>query len=456
MLSINFAFLENIIAYYFPLTLLLLCGIYITLNGGFFQLKKFPQSAKLIIKAITVKKEKGAKLTSLQSACTALAATVGTGNIAGVAGAVSLGGAGAVFWMWVSAFLGMAVKYAEITLAICFRQKNKTEYIGGPMYYIKSRLPKGLKFLSVFYAIAGIPACFCTGNITQSNSAILSVSQNIYVRLGFGIIFAALTYIVIFGGSGRIGLVTEKTVPVMSAIYTALAITVIILNIDLLPTAFNMIIKGAFNPKAVTGGVVGTALTSVITGASRGIFSNEAGLGTSAMAHSIAEDANPDTQGLFGIFEVFVDTILICTLTGLTILCSGVKINYGAAASAELVGNALSAELGGISYIALAVMMCFFGFSSVIGWAVYGNICTSFLFGDKGKTVFLFIYPLGCILGAVATVDTAWKISEFFNGIMLCVNIPSILLLSDEFLNVLRGNKNAIQKNRKFAKTVRK
>lgn len=444
-----FLFAENLISYYFPLTLLLICGFYLTFKGRFFQITKFPASVKLILKAVTSKKQKNSSINSLQSACTALAATVGTGNIAGVAGAVSIGGAGAIFWMWISAFLGMAIKYAEITLAIRFREKNVEEYVGGPMFYIKRKFPHKFKFLSYIFAFCCIPATFCTGNITQSNAAIFSVSENFYIRLIMGIIFAVLTFVVIFGGSSRIGLFTEKTVPVMSFIYIALALGVIIINIEFLPIAFKMIIRGAFNPKAVTGGCVGSVLSCIITGASRGVFSNEAGLGTSAMAHSSAFDANESTQGLFGVFEVFVDTILICTLTGLTILCSGVNIKYGSIASCELVGKALSADYGNISSVMLSVMMCFFGFSSIIGWALYGNICSKFLFGKKGKILFCAFYPLGSVLGAISSVETAWRISEFFNGIMLCINLSALLFLNDDFFNILKGMKFNGKKDRK-------
>jgi len=447
-LKFDFSFFQNIISYYLPLSLLVICGCFITVRGRFFQFSNFGLSIKFILKAITAKHPKNCKLNSLQSACTSLAATVGTGNIAGVAGAVSIGGAGAIFWMWISAFLSMAIKYAEITLAILVREKKADgEYIGGPMYYIKAKLPKKFKFLGVLYALSGIPAAFCTGNITQSNSAIITVSENLTVRFIVGVIFCFLTYLVICGGANRIGIFTEKTVPLMALIYTVLAFGVIILNHKLLPDAFKMIILGAFNPKAVTGGVIGSVMNCAISGVSKGIFSNEAGLGTSAMAHSIAYDASPNTQGLFGIFEVFIDTVVICTLTGLTILCSGVNINYGNVASAELVGKAFFVNYGAFSKILLSSMMCFFGFSSIIGWAVYGNVCLDFLFGKKGKKVFLLLYPLGCIIGAVSSIDFAWKISEFFNGIMLTVNLPSILFLSDDFLNILRGKRNVKFKN---------
>ena len=439
----DFYLFKELISYYLPLTLLVICGFLITIKGKFFQFSKFGASIKLIAKAMSTKHPKNCNINSFQSACTALAATVGTGNIAGVAGAISIGGAGAVFWMWISAFLSMAIKYAEITLAVLFREKKaNSDYVGGPMFYIKEKLPKSLKPLGILFALAGIPATFCTGNITQSNAAILTVSGNLFVRFVLGVVFAFLTYLVVFGGADRIGKVTEKIVPIMSLIYTILALGIIIFNRQLLPSAFKMIIVGAVKPKAVTGGVIGSVLICVISGASKGVFSNEAGLGTSAMAHSIAYDADAKTQGLFGIFEVFIDTVVICTLTGLTILCSGVNINYGSFASAELVGEAFCVNYGGFSKVLLAVMMCIFAFSSIIGWAVYGNICSSYLFGKKGKNVFLLIYPLGCIIGAVSGVDFAWKISEFFNGIMLTVNLPSILLLSDNFLNILRGKRN--------------
>lgn len=444
-------FAEKLISGMFPFALLMLCGLYLTFKGRFYQFTKLFDSVKLIIKALSAKKQKNAGVSSFQSACTALSATVGTGNIAGVAGAVSIGGAGAIFWMWISALLGMAIKCSEITLAILFRENKNGEFVGGPMYYIKNKLPKGLKFLSAGFALAGIPAAFCTGNITQSNSAILLISDKFCIRLTAGIIFTVLTASVVLGGAERIGKVTEKVIPLMSVLYTLLSLGVIILNIDFLPQAFKMIIGGAFNPKSVTGGCVGSVISCVITGASKGIFSNEAGLGTSAMAHSAAFDANAQTQGLFGIFEVFIDTILICTLTGLTILCSRVNIDYGLLSTAELVGDAFSVNYGSIASVILDVMMCFFAFSSAIGWALYGDICSSFLFGEKGRKIFMRIYPFGCLVGALTNAEFAWRISEFFNGIMLCINLPAVLMLSDNLL-VMRGIKNDTRKTEKFKK----
>lgn len=441
-------FAENLISGMFPFALLMICGAYLTLKGRFFQFSRFPQSVRLVKKAYKTKKNTSCGISSLQSACTALSATVGTGNIAGVAGAVSLGGAGAVFWMWISALVGMAIKFGEISLAIHFREKNGGRYIGGPMYYIKNGLPKALRPLGYIFALAGIPAVLCSGNITQTNAAVSSLGGGLCTKLTSGIAFALLTALVIKGGAKRIGAVTEKIIPVMSVLYTLLALGVIILNIDFLPSAFKMIIKGAFSPKAVTGGAVGSAMTAVMTGASRGIFSNEAGLGTSAMAHSEAYDADESIQGLFGIFEVFIDTILICTLTALTILCSGVNIEYGSIASSELVAGALSVCFGKASSVILAVMMCIFAFSSVIGWALYGDVCISYLFGGRLKKLFSALYPAACLLGALFDVSAAWRLSSFFNGIMLCTNLPAILLLSDNFLKI-EGKRIDKGKNRK-------
>ncbi len=427
-------FAEDLISGMFPLSLLIIIGLYLTFKGRFFQLKRFPESARLVKKAFCAKKLNCDGISSWQSACTALSATVGTGNIAGVAGALSLGGAGAIFWMWVSAFVGMAIKFAEIVLAIIYRERSGGQYVGGPMYYIKNGLGEKFKLLSFAFAVSAIPAVICTGNITQTNAAVLSIGDSLAVRLTVGLIFTVLVAVVATGGAKRIGLVTDKIIPIMSILYIVLSLGVVFLNFDFLPEAFGMIMKGAFTPKAVTGGAVGSVITSVITGASRGVFSNEAGLGTSAMAHSAAFDADEKTQGLFGIFEVFVDTILICTLTALTILCSRVNIDYGNIASSELVAEALSGCYGKAAEYLLGIMMALFAFSSVIGWALYGDICSSFLFAEKGKRIFLKIYPLGCLLGALCNVGLAWRLSEFFNGIMLCINLPVVLLLSNKAL----------------------
>lgn len=445
------AFTENLISGTLPFAILMITGIYLTFKGRFFQFIKFPKSVLLVIKAFKSKKT-GGEINSLRAACTAISATVGTGNIAGVAGALSIGGAGAVFWMWISALCGMAVKFGEIALAVIFREKQGEKYRGGPMYYIKNGLSKNFSFLGILFTFFAVPAVIVGGNMTQTNASVTSFNTSFKAKLIWGIIFCIATTLITAGGIKRIGSVTEKLVPFMSVIYITMSLVIIVMNIKYLPTAFKLIFDGAFNPKAVTGGAVGSVSAAMMIGASRGVFSNEAGLGTSAMAHSAAFDADSKTQGLYGVFEVFIDTILLCTLTVLTILCSGVKINYGHSASTELVQSALYTGFGEWSHIILAVMMCVFGFSSVIGWAVYGDICTEYLWGKKGRVIFKIIYPLSCILGAVADSALVWRLAAFFNGIMLCTNLPAILLLSDKFL---KEDENG-RKNRKLKKCFRK
>lgn len=430
-------FSERLISGALPFCSILLCGTVLTVNGGFFQLRKLGASLRLIRQAfLSEKKENG--VSSYTAACSSLSATVGTGNIAGVSGAIALGGPGAVFWMWISAFLCMAVKYGEIALAVRFRESRSDGFAGGPMYYIKNGLGGKFKPLAYAFALCGIPAVICTGCITQTNAAAYSMGSNIKYKLIVGIAFTVLCAFAVRGGVAGIGKITEKLVPLMSLLYIALALGVILLNVRLLPEALGLIFKGAFSPKAVTGGAVGSAFSVALTGCSRGVFSNEAGLGTSAIAHSNAFDAEYEVQGLFGIFEVFADTVVICTLTALTILCSGVKIDYGSIATAELTGTALSASYGGISRWCLAAMMCLFGFSSVIGWAVYGDAFCEFLFGGASRRIFRVIYPLFCFLGAVFDISVVWRLSELFNGIMLCINLPVILLLKDYFIKTER------------------
>lgn len=433
-----FCFAETLISGMLPFVFLVFSGIYFTVKSNFFQFKYLPSSVAYALGSIFKKRKKG-EVTPFQAACTALSATVGTGNIAGVAGALSLGGAGAVFWMWVSAFAGMIIKVAEIVLSLNYREKKDGVFVGGPMYYIKNGLPIAFKPLAAIFAVCGIFAVFTSGNLTQTNAAIASVGGGTAVKVTGGIVFAAVTAAVLAGGNTRIGAFTEKIVPLMAALYIVMTFGVIGKNLSELPHAFGMIIKGAFCPKAVTGGVIGSFTAALVNGASRGVFSNEAGLGTSAMAHSASDNTDGVNQSLYGIFEVFTDTVVICTLTALTVLCSGIYINYGATASTELVNEAFSVIYGDLSGALLALMMCLFGLSSVIGWGYYGTVCCSYVFGNKGKRLFVFIYPAACIIGAVCSADTAWRLSAFFNGIMLCVNTFAVMLLSS-FVNEKLNN----------------
>lgn len=442
---------EEFIALFLPFGLMMAGGIFMTVKGRFFQLSGLGRSVSLFFEAFkTRKNERGRG--NFAAACNSLAATVGTGNIAGVASALSIGGAGAVFWMWITAFMGMAIKFAEIKLAVLYRIKDKGEVAGGPMYYIKNGLPKSFSFLGTAFCVAAIPAVICSGNITQINAAVSCLCVPDLIKLALGVIAFISVFYIINRSKGAIGRVTERLVPIMALIYISLSLGVILKNIEVLPQAVKMIFVGAFSPRAVTGGAVGSVFTAAFSGASRGIFSNEAGLGTSAMAHADAVNADPETQGFFGIFEVFVDTVVLCSLTALTILCSGVKIEYGIAASSELVCDALATLFGGGASILLFIMMAVFAFSSVIGWAVYGNSCCFFLFGSKGRRVFNLIYPLACIAGAAFNVDMAWRSAAFFNGIMLCINLPAVVYLKGEVLE----DKENEGKNRKNKGMVKK
>lgn len=445
-----FEFSENLISGMLPFAFLIICGVYLTVKSGFFQLRFLPLSVRYALGGIFSRKANEEGISPFQAACTALSSTVGTGNIAGVAGAVALGGAGAVFWMWLSALAGMVVKSAEIILALKFKQKKEGGAIGGPMYYIKNGLPHTFAPLAVIFSLVGMLSAFFSGNVTQTGSAIAALNGGALIRLLCGAAFAAATAAVTLGGAKRIGSVTEKIVPFMALVYILMTLGVIGANIKALPSVLVMIFKGAFKPAAVTGGAVGSVITAAVTGASRGVFSNEAGLGTSAIAHACAESDEGVKQSLYGIFEVFADTIILCTLTALTILLSGVNIEYGKTASTELVARALYSFYGKSATVLLAVMMCLFGLSSVIGWGLYGIVCSGFVFGKRGEKLFPLVYPLFCLFGAFCGAETAWRLSAFFNGIMLCVNVFAVLMLSDIPIGKMRVFKKRGKSNDKI------
>ncbi|MBQ4119034.1 MAG: sodium:alanine symporter family protein [Clostridia bacterium] len=445
-------FLENLISGMLPLTFLVLAGAIFTYKTKAVQFRRFFASLKF---SLSQKSTQEDGISAKGAICNSLAATVGTGNIAGVAAAITVGGAGAVFWMWVSAFFSMVIKAVEITVAVLYRKKIGQEYIGGPMYYIKEKMGKAGGCLSAIFSISCILSTFTTGNITQINACVSVATQNGFIKFLIGLGFALVVAFVIIGGAKKITKFTTAVLPLMAVLYIVFCLSVIIKNISLIDDAFFSIIKGAFKPSAVTGGAVGSLYTTVITGAQKGVFSNEAGLGTSGLAHAMVKKASPKTQGLFGMFEVFVDTLLICTLTALTILLSGVIIDYNSVASSELVNEALSFTYGAFSKPILTVMLCLFGISSILGWANYGITASRFLIGKKGERIFVLVYPLFCIVGALISVSAAWRIAEFFNGIMLIINIFAIIYLSKNAVLQLEESSND-KKDRKITKSVRK
>lgn len=427
-------------------------GILLSVRTKFIQFIRFPTAVKATVGKLFSKENAGkGAITPFQAVCTALAATVGTGNIAGVAGAIAIGGPGAVFWMWISALLGMCTKFAEVTLAVHFRERNvHGDYVGGPMYYIKNGLNKRWHFLAVLYAAFGVITVFGTGNATQVNTITTAINTALtsfnvigeeskgIVSLVIGIVITVVVALVLLGGIKRIGKVAEKLVPFMAVLYVILGLGVVIINIKNVPGVFAAIFEGAFNPRAVTGGIVGTMFTSMKRGVSRGIFSNEAGLGTGSIAHATSDVKDPVEQGYFGIFEVFADTIIICTLTALTILCSGVAINYGAAAGAELTISGFVATYGNWVTIFTAIAMCCFAFSTILSWGLYGARCLEFIASEKFIKPFMVVYSLMAIVGATMDLGLLWGIADTFNGLMAIPNLIALFLLSGTVIKLVK------------------
>lgn len=427
-------------------------GLYLSIRTHFLQIRKFPYAIRTTIGRMFHKRNasEGA-ITPFQAVCTALAATVGTGNIAGVAGAIAIGGPGSVFWMWVSAVLGMCTKFSEVTLAVYYREKNADgDLVGGPMYYIKNGLGRRFLWLAYLFAGFGVLTVFGTGNATQVNTITTAVNsalinfhvitqeQTSITNLAIGIIITVLIALILLGGIKRIGQVTEKLVPFMALLYIVLALGIVVLNWRVVPGVFVSIFEGAFSPSAVTGGVIGSMFLSMKKGVSRGIFSNEAGLGTGSIAHACADTGKPVKQGMFGIFEVFTDTILICTLTALVILCSPITIPYGQAAGAELTIHGFTSVYGNWVSIFTALAMCCFAFSTILGWGLYGARCIEFLFSSKVTKPFMVVYSFVAILGATADLGLMWSIADTFNGLMAIPNLIALFLLSGKIVQLVK------------------
>ena len=449
------------------LILLVGTGVYMSIRLGFLQFRKFGYAMKNTIGKVFSKQQAGkGEVTPFQAVTTALAATVGTGNIAGVTGAIAVGGPGAVFWMWISALFGMMTKYAEVVLAVRFRERNKKgDWVGGPMYYIKNGLGKKWNWLAVVFCVLASLAAFGIGNMTQINTIASSVNTaidafggntgaHVIYLLGqevplssivIGLVVAGLTALVLFGGIKRIGSVAEKLVPVMAVIYILCALTVIFKNITAVGSVFGMIFKGAFNPQAVMGGAVGTVImTTIQKGVGRGVFSNEAGLGSAPMAHAASSESDPVKQGLYGIFEVFVDTIVVCSLTALALLCgveSGVEIVWGQSAGAELIGASFATVFGPkISSVIIAVGISLFALSTILGWSLYGSRTCEFLFGHKSVPYYQILFIIFVVIGATLKLDLVWNIADTLNGFMAIPNLIALLGLSGVVIRLTKAH----------------
>ncbi len=430
------------------LVLLIGTGIFLTIRLRFLQFRKFGYIMKHTVGKLFHKKEnQDGSLTSMQALTTALAGTVGTGNIAGVAGAVALGGPGAIFWMWIAALFGMCTKYSEILLAVHFRKRNtQGDFVGGPMYYIVNGLGQKWRPLAVIFCIFCSTAALGTGNMTQINtiatsfgSVVTSFNQNVTARdlqgiyMVIGIVGAILTVLVLFGGMQRIGNVTEKLVPIMALVYIVSAVIVVLTHASQILPTFSSIVHGAFSPAAISGGLAGVTMKQAIqAGFGRGIFSNEAGLGTAPIAHAAADVEHPVEQGMYGVFEVFMDTIIICTLTALAILVSGVAPDfYGQSAGTDLTILAFSTTLTAkIASTIIAICIAMFAFSTLLSWALYGARCFEFIFGEIGSRVYQAIYVAFVVVGANVKLSLVWTISDAMNALMAIPNLIAVLALS--------------------------
>lgn len=421
-------------------------GIFLTVRCKFLQFRKLGYILRNTLGRLFEKNQAGdGAVTPFQAVTTALAATVGTGSIVGTCQAIAMGGYGAVFWMWMAALLGMIVKFSEVTLAVRFRQRDKAgDWVGGPMYYIENGMGKKWHWLAVGYAALGALASFGVGNLSQANSIAGSVVVAVQAftpmsgeavaitNWVIGIILALLTALSLFGGIKRIGAVTEKLVPVMSVLYLVFTLTVVLGNITRVGDCFVKIFTAAFAPKAVLGGVTGIALKeAVVWGLRRSAFSNEAGLGSAAIAHAASDTKSPVEQGFYGIFEVFLTTIVICTLTAVTVIVSDVPIAFGVKPGTELVTAAFATVFGQkLASLFVAIAIIFFAFSTILGWALYGARCAQFLFGGKGYKLYQVLFVLVVVLGATASLDVVWDLADTFNGLMAIPNFIALFALS--------------------------
>ena len=450
-----------------PMMVLILgVGVYLSARCGFPQFTHFGHIMKNTLgKALEKTETKEGSVSPFKAMCTALAASIGTGNIAGVSGAIALGGPGAVFWMWVSALLGMCTKFSEVTLAIKYRERNKEgDWVGGPMYYITNGLGKSWKWLACVFASFGVLASFGIGNMTQINTIAGTIntaisgfiatteSEKTIIAWAVAIICALICAFVLLGGIQRLADVCSLLVPVMAVIYIAASLVVIAVNSASIPTAFAAIIKGAFTPASVAGGLAGVGIKTALTkGVGRGIFSNEAGLGSAPIAHAAADVDHPVKQGIYGVFEVFMDTIVVCTMTALVVLLGvGVQnIEYGTDIGANLTIMGFESVFGaGIPAVAVAICLSLFALSTVLTWALYGTRCVEYLFGHNASKVYQIIFCLfACIAGTVE-LKLAWDIADTLNGLMAIPNLialaflsPVVIKLSIEYFAQVKANK---------------
>ena len=435
----------NSVVWGVPMLILIIgTGIYFSVRLGFFQIFKFKHILKSTIFSESKNKNGDKKsLSQFQAMSTALAATIGTGNIAGVASAIAIGGAGAVFWMWVSAFFGMMTSFAENVLGVYYRKKNKKgEWSGGAMYFISEgfKNKKIGKLLSALFAVFCVLASFGIGNMSQVNSIAVSLNSSFGIPpLAVGIVLSVVVGSILIGGVKRIGQVAEKIVPFMAVVYIFLTSCVVLVNIEFLPNVFSQIFKGAFGFDAVAGGISGALIKNAITlGFQRGVFSNEAGLGSGVIVNSTADTKEPVIQGMWGVFEVFFDTIIVCSLTAFTVLSTDV-ISYSDLQGAALVSEAFSHVFSSSAGIIVSVSITLFAFTTVLGWSFYGEKCLEYLFGNKAGRIYKIVFSLMLIVGSTIDLSLAWEISDTLNALMVIPNLIGVLILSGQVIKITRN-----------------
>ncbi len=431
--------------------LLIGTGIFFTVVLKFIQVRKFGEGYKRAVKGVNLNGESAGAdgMSSFQSLATAIAAQVGTGNLAGAATAIASGGPGAIFWMWISAFFGMATVYAEAVLGQLYKQRVDGEIVGGPAYYISEGLGKNRfsKGLAIFFALSCVLALSFMGNAVQANSIASAFSNVLSIKpIYIGIPIAIVSGFIFWGGTQRIASFTEKVVPIMAGLYVGASILIIIFNFSQVIPAFKMIITGAFNPSAVLGGATGITIKEAVRfGVARGLFSNEAGMGSTPHAHAVAKVDEPSHQGSVAIITVFIDTFVVLNCTAFVIIMTGgVGSGFTGITLTQLAFNKVLGSYGGIF---IAICLFFFALSTIIGWYYFGIANIKYLFGEKGMNPYRVIVILFIILGSMAKVDLVWNLSDLFNGLMAIPNLIAIIALYKLVKKVADASDRAKHKN---------
>lgn len=400
-------------------------GIFLTLRLAFLQFRTLPYALKLAFSPASQDKKSKGDITHYQALTTALAATIGTGNIAGVATAVVLGGPGAVFWMWISALFGMATKYAEAILAVKYRVQGKNgEFSGGPMYYIEKGLK--MKWLAILFAVFGAFAAFGIGNLVQSFNVSDALHSTFQIpQIATGVVLTLLAGLVILGGIKSIGKVTAYIVPFMALFYVVAGLIIVVMNLNLVPTALGLIFSEAFTGNAIIGGGIGAAIR---WGVARGVFSNEAGLGSAPIAAAAAKTDYPGRQALVSMTQVFIDTIIVCSITGIAIVMGDLYLN--GERGAALTAATFEFFLGGAGSAVVTIGLAFFAFSTILGWSYYGEKCVGYLFSDGIVKYYRLIFVVAVFFGAIASLDLVWDLADIMNGLMAIPNLIGLVGLS--------------------------